>query len=241
MFLVSHSSPLSPFSHLHIRMLEADRVPNSEGSGTMLFQLLKSLLMILPQSTCYNILKDRLNSISRFRQSTLSVSGAGPLYSVRLPDRGESDSSNRVEQVISRVEQVRSLHCTATWQTIRADSLEIAQREKEGETKTEEGADRRAWLGYATKAEEDEARRKYREAKKGNVPPLSIEEIKPGYQDLGVALQDEKEEEKGEEKEEPEEMNPTPSTKTALVSEEDEEAGAEGWKTFWSDESLKPS
>ncbi|KAL3923350.1 MAG: hypothetical protein SGARI_006237, partial [Bacillariaceae sp.] len=48
------------FRHLHVRMLETDLNPLKEGSGTMLFQTLKCILMLMPQSACYSILRDRL-------------------------------------------------------------------------------------------------------------------------------------------------------------------------------------
>merc|ERR1740124_75598 len=59
------------FRHFHLRMLEADDNVEAEGSGAMLVKTLKLLLMIVPQSTCYRILRDRIVTISRFRQSTL--------------------------------------------------------------------------------------------------------------------------------------------------------------------------
>ena len=37
----------------------------------MLFLALKAILMLLPQSTCYRVLKERLDSTARFRQSAI--------------------------------------------------------------------------------------------------------------------------------------------------------------------------
>ena len=54
------------FRHLHLRMLESDDDPTREGSSAMLFRCFKSLLMLLPQSTSYAILKDRLQQLVNF-------------------------------------------------------------------------------------------------------------------------------------------------------------------------------
>lgn len=94
------------FRHLHVRMLE-DNDRTDEGSGFMLFKLLKSLLMILPQSTCYRILRDRLTSVARFRQTV-------PI--VKRVDAGDTES------FVNRILTVRHLHCRVTWEAIRADS-----------------------------------------------------------------------------------------------------------------------
>jgi Vacuolar protein 14 C-terminal Fig4p binding len=102
------------FRRLHIRMLERDTNINTEGSGTMLFRTLKSLLMIIPRSTCYNVLRDRLTSVSKFRQSTITVQR----FTFPKNISGERDI------YVARVLQVRAMHCEAEWQTIRADSLE---------------------------------------------------------------------------------------------------------------------
>ena len=168
---------ISLCSHLHVRMLVRDADPISEGSGTMLFQLLKSVLMILPQSTCYNILKDRLTSISRFRQSSGSL--------LRRRDRQPTALSNETKQLVDRIEAVRFLHCSAIWQNIRADSLELPKLEPEAVH--DEGADRRGWLGYSSKEDETEVRRKYKEEKnRRQTSSISIEEVTNDYQDLKV-------------------------------------------------------
>lgn len=200
-------------------MLERDKTPGSEGSGAMLFQLLKSLLMILPQSTCYVILKDRLTSISRFRQSTLALDGSTPYYS--LPDRSDD------EVFVQRVEDVRRLHCSATWQTIRADSLEVMRPEQE--LKIGVGSDRRAWLGYASKEEESIAQQTYRENKKHRQSrSLSIEEISHEYQDLGTLSE--------EESKETEDSLAVPvSTRPSdeALDESKEDMSEEQWREYW--------
>ena len=161
------------FRHLHVRMLECDDNPASEGSGNMLFRTLKSLLMLIPQSTCYRILRDRLVSISRFRQSTLA--GSCPKKDDSL--RSISDA------FVSRVLEVRKQHCDARWEEIRADSLETAERDDRNFI--DDGESRREWLGYATKEEEDAARARYREEKRRLSREFSIEEVKNEYNELG--------------------------------------------------------
>ena len=126
------------FRHLNVRMLEHDHHPqhnnhhppnddNTEGSGTMLFRALKSLLMILPQSTSYRVLAERLNSISRFRQSTnLSLVAAAKQHRERTTRSSSSNSAHnsKTESFVNRVLQIRAQHCEAAWQAIRAASLE---------------------------------------------------------------------------------------------------------------------
>lgn len=158
-------------SHLHVRMLENDRDPEHEGSGYMLFRALKSLLMMLPQSTCYYVLKDRLTGVSRFRQTAIHTR---PLA---LASRDQDCES---EVYLHRVQAVRALHCAAAWRTIRAESLEVPVVEEE--KVEDEGKDRRAWLGYVSKKEHQDAQAKYRDDKQKR-PGVTIEQV-GGYQDL---------------------------------------------------------
>lgn len=157
-------------------MLENDKEPLAEGSGTMLFQTLKSLLMLIPQSTCYNVLRDRLVSTSRFRQSVIAV------YS---DDKGIA-LSKETETFVARVMEVRAMHCDALWETIRAESLETKRKEGSwGEEEPhEEGADRRKWLGYSSKEEERVAQARYREDKRRRQAGFSVEEISEKYNEL---------------------------------------------------------
>jgi len=165
------------FRHLHVRMLECDENPASEGSGHKLFRTLKLLLMLVPQSTCYRILRDRLVSISRFRQSALAGSA-----------RKRDDSLRSISDAfVIRVLAVRKQHCDARWEEIRADSLETAARDDR--FYAEEGESRREWLGYATKEEEDAARARYREEKRRLSGGFSIEEVKHEYNDLNSMKQ----------------------------------------------------
>jgi hypothetical protein len=155
-------------------MLERDRKQSDEGSGTMLFQLLKSILMILPQSTCYRVLRDRLVSVSNFRQSTMIRSASkskGDLESIKLP--------SSTLQFVGRTRYIRNLHCRATWQAIRQDSLEVKKLAPESADTDE--SDRRSWLGYASKEEQVAAERAFRDEKKYSG---RIEDISPGYHEM---------------------------------------------------------
>jgi hypothetical protein len=165
-------------------MLERDLKPNDEGSGVMLFQLLKSLLMILPQSTCYRILRDRLVSVSRFRQSTMIVKSSKSARDAKLKNLTADTKS-----YIARVQYVRRQNCSATWQKIRQESLEVPKRIIE--LVVDEGADRRKWLGYASKEEQEESakqhqRDKYERQSNG----FSVEEVTNNYQDLETITDD---------------------------------------------------
>lgn len=146
----------------------------------MLFQVLKSLLMILPQSTCYNLLRNRLTSTSRFRQSVVTLNANNT--NVWL--------SKETETFVNRVLDVRQMHCAALWETIRVESLEteMSQAQKEEEKKQEQhedGRDRRTWLGYGSKEEERIAQARFREEKRRRqASGVTIEEINTNYNDL---------------------------------------------------------
>lgn len=171
--ILSRSLP----SHLHVRMLELDRKHSDEGSGTMLFQLLKSILMILPQSTCYRVLRDRLVSVSNFRQSTM-IRNASKVKGVvdlkKLP--------SGTDQFVGRTRYIRNIHCRATWQAIRQESLEV--KTLTAENADNDGADRRSWLGYSGKEEQLAAERTFRNEKRNTV---RIEDISPGYHDMSLS------------------------------------------------------
>jgi len=144
----------------------------------MLFQVLKSLLMIMPQSTCYNLLRNRLTSTSRFRQSAI----CNRVQHENVP------LSKVTEQLVNRVLDVRQMHCSSLWDTIRSMSLEsqIAIERPEEEKKHDEGADRRDWLGYSSKEEEYAAQLKHREEKGQRLTSsgVFIEEFGGPYQDF---------------------------------------------------------
>ena len=186
----------------------------------MLFQTLKSLLMIIPQSTCYSVLRDRLVSTSRFRQSVIAN------RSLLSSGDGEAVVSKETEMFVDRVLDVRELHCHAMWDIIRAGSLERFSpavdrrppedppgREEGTATDREEGADRIEWLGYGSKEEEQIAQARYREEKRRRQTGFSIEEVRSGYNDFDTLTTD-----GGEIK------------SYVLNKEKDEE---EAWKDFW--------
>lgn len=193
-------------------MLERDQKTTDEGSGVMLFQLLKSLLMILPQSTCYRVLRDRLVCVSRFRQTTIPGSNKKS-----LADKRSKKLSADTKNFVARANLVRDLHCTATWQTIRQESLEMPKRVREVAV-SDEGGDRRSWLGYASKQEQLATEKAFQEGKKRGG---FIEEATNKYHDLG-SLEDH-----------------APQLPSLIMNEEDDESeeekdGEHQWKQFWS-------
>jgi hypothetical protein len=99
-------------------MLESDSITLDEGSGAMLFQLLKSLLMIVPQSTSYCVLRDRLASVARFRQSASKPPRKKPI-------------AQETKSFVARVTATRKLHCECAWQSIRQESLEEMSRQQQ--------------------------------------------------------------------------------------------------------------
>lgn len=204
-------------------MLEKDVGAMSEGNGTMLFKLLKTVLMILPQGTCYNVLKDRLTSVARFRQTTLRINSIQfdrPIH--------ESSSGN---MYVQRIQHVRSLHCDAKWRTIRADSLEVVPgKEETKDGGHDEGSDRRSWLGYASKDEEEAMRKSFLSKSQVRTSPTAK------MPDIG----------------EYHELSPSPSQENVLAEgtaevpqereneREDEEAKVDDskddqWKKYWAD------
>lgn len=170
------------FRHLHVRMLETDKDPLSEGSGTMLFQTLKCILMLLPQSASYNVLRDRLVSTSRYRQSVIA----------NKSHDDEQNLSKETEAFVSRVLEVRSMHSQAMWETIRAESLEslspssLKRAGVDKQHEREEGIDRREWLGFASTEEEIDAKAKYKAEKSRQSSGVIIEEVNGGYNELSL-------------------------------------------------------
>jgi hypothetical protein len=100
------------FRHLHLLLLQQDQGRAREGSSSMLYRVLKSILMLLPQSTSYMILKDRLLSVSRFYLSTKTLENSTKSY---------ADNSTASFEYLMKI---RTLHCEVKWHMIRADSLE---------------------------------------------------------------------------------------------------------------------
>jgi hypothetical protein len=106
---------------------------------------------------------------------------------VKLEDDGSSHS-DLTDIFVSRVVEVRDLHCRAMWETIRIDSLETPSHSASAEAKEDgnqsgrqEGQDRREWLGYSSKEEEGQAKARFQDEKSRQQSGLSIEEISQGY------------------------------------------------------------
>ena len=140
------------FRHLHLLMLEVDTAPDQEGSGAMLFRTLKSLLMLIPQSTSYDILRDRLTTVARFRRG--ATAGISPPLTAD-DNHNNPNGPSATEIFVARLRHVRRMHCDAKWRTIRAESLEpvvLFSTEENSAVDVEKG--RRKWLGYANEAEE---------------------------------------------------------------------------------------
>jgi hypothetical protein len=210
------------FRQLHVRMLESDKDPSAEGSGTMLFRALKSLLMIVPQSTCYRILRDRLTSTAKFRQSALVVAAEKP-----PPQQSSSSTSSHTETFVDRVLTVRELHCDAIWGSIRSESLETAP-EKDNLDHIDADEGRRGWLGYSSKEEEAAAKQQMAEQNLRAGP--TVEEIKEGYDDLDSLPRTKVKEYKvpGED---------ISTSKVKGDSDKEQSGSNEEWKEFWAHES----
>jgi len=148
------------FRHLHLRMLECEDDPYQEGSGAMLFRTLKSILMLLPQSTSYMILKERLTSMARYRQSAVALTG--------LSKHIEPDSETDV--FVKRILSVRRLHCDAKWRNIRAESLEEPSRYVDEDQKLSAAQQRREWLGYADEEDEIATKEQMKKNMLGDLP-----------------------------------------------------------------------
>lgn len=158
------------FRHLHLRMLECEDDPYLEGSGAMLFRTLKSIMMLLPQSTSYNILKERLTSMARYRQSAVALNGTS-----KRTDPG-------TDIFVSRIVNARRLHCDAKWRNIRAESLQEPNREVSDDQKLSAAQQRREWLGYANEEEELATKERMKQNLLGDTPKKA--EVIGAYENL---------------------------------------------------------
>jgi len=187
----------------------------------MLFKLLKSLLMILPQSACYRVLRDRLVSVSRFRQSTiptLSSSINSRHHHMHLDKRSMAKISEDTKAYVARVQHVRDIHCSAMWENVRRESLEMPKRVPVSSADAD--AARREWLGYASKEEELQAEKAYRQGRTGS---FSIEEVSNGYHDFETAADGV-----------PRLKQLAPNDAEKALSSTDDKEEQEEWKQFWS-------
>ena len=108
------------FRHLHFRMLENEDEANDEGNSAVLFRAMKSVLMLLPQSTCYFVLKDRLSTVAKFRQVS---------HSDKKNTRYVALKSSLTIELVKRFKETRETHCRAKWGGVRAESLETPKEE----------------------------------------------------------------------------------------------------------------
>uniref|UniRef100_A0A7S1B5Y5 Vacuolar protein 14 C-terminal Fig4-binding domain-containing protein n=1 Tax=Corethron hystrix TaxID=216773 RepID=A0A7S1B5Y5_9STRA len=136
------------FRHLHLRMFEDDETTNNEGSGLMLFWTLQRLLMILPQSTGYSVLKNRMVSVARYRQSGCKTT------------RKQFPPNKMTGTFVQRIEEVRKLHCEAKWGKLRSESLEQVTLLK---VDVDVKAGRRGWVGYMDEADENRNKLRYKQ------------------------------------------------------------------------------
>ena len=147
------------FRHLQLRLLECEDDLHCEGSGAMLFLTLKRIMMLLPQSTSYTTLQERLSSVARYRQSAVS--------NKRSPTKVLIGSQTDV--FVKQIVKVRRLHVWAKWRMIRAESLEEEPcRIVTDEQRFHAQQQRREWLGYANEEEELATKQKLKDEMLGN-------------------------------------------------------------------------
>lgn len=215
------------FRHLHLRMLECEDDPYQEGSGAMLFRTLKSIMMLLPQSTGYAILKERLTSMARYRQSAVALSGLSK----------HIDPGSETDVFVKRIVNVRRLHCDAKWRNIRAESLEEPCRFIDKEMAAQQ---RRLWLGYANEEEELAAKEKIKASLLGNSPKTA--EMVGVYENLNEMETTQLAQYKDDNNEECEPCMISPTTKGLIQRFEQFSAGDEGkeedqsnpqWREYW--------
>ncbi|KAL7443113.1 hypothetical protein ACHAXM_008659 [Skeletonema potamos] len=161
------------FRHLHLRLLECEDDPYQEGSGAMLFRTLKSILMVLPRSTSYMILKERLSSTARFRQSAVALRGLSK----------HVEKGTKTDIFVKRLVKTRKLHCDAKWRNIRAESLEDPSRVIGEDQKLLAAQQRREWLGYADEEDEIATKEKMKKEMLGEGPGKA--EMVGVYEELG--------------------------------------------------------
>mmetsp|Transcript_1451 Transcript_1451/g.2089 ORF Transcript_1451/g.2089 Transcript_1451/m.2089 type:complete len:1590 (+) Transcript_1451:106-4875(+) len=172
------------FRDLHLRMLEYEDDPALEGSSAMLYRVLKSILMLLPQTTTYNILKERLQSVARFRQSAIYLHG---MSKVEI-------QGTYTEIFVKRLHRVRKIHCDARWRLIRSESLEPLSTESHSFEEVDEAKSRRKWLGYKNEDEESNLKKLARD-KKSRIKSMRLVQLSgkedAKYTELNKEVRDE--------------------------------------------------
>lgn len=212
------------FRDLHLRMLECDEDPGIEGSGAMLYRTLKSILMILPsQSSTYHILKERLVSISRFRQSAVS-----------LVNMSQHPIESTTEVFVNRLLEVRSIHCQTKWDIIRLESLEVPEEERIEDV--DENESRRNWLGYESEKEEVAFKQKKRlekeQIRSGHHKFDNSDPKNKSYKEFDSVMQDNQKDDKLSKDTIDEAQSSNVSTEE-LESKIEEEKNNGAWKEYW--------
>lgn len=193
----------------------------------MLFQLFKSLLMALPQSTCYRVLRDRLVSVSRFRQSTIHQPPKLP-----MPEKRRKLLTQETKSFVERVLATRQLHVEAAWQTIRQESLETPKPPLAADAAAvEPGSSRRSWLGYESKEEEARVLKGHQQMKERHKKARELRKAKRSPGRAGARLESfpQARTKLGEEM--------PPPTPESVAEEKASDANIaernEQWKKFW--------
>lgn len=163
------------FRHLQLRLLECEDEPYCEGSGAMLFLTLKRIMMLLPQSTSYMILQERLSSVARYRQSAVSLNKAPSPVKV----------GSWTDIFVKRIIKARRLHVWMKWRMIRAESLEEEPcRILTDEQKFNAQQQRRDWLGYKDEEDERSTKQKIKEKMLGSTGRAEIVGVYEGLNEV---------------------------------------------------------
>lgn len=217
------------FRHVHLHMLECEDDPYQEGSGAMLFRTLKSIMMILPQSTSYSILKERLTCTARYRQSAVALRG----LSKPVAPGSETDV------FVSRIVSVRRLHCDAKWRNIRAESLEEPSRVVSTDQKLTAAQQRREWLGYADEEEEMATKEKLKQNMIATAP--SRAEMVGVYENLSEMEKADVSDYKND-TDDCEQCAVSPSTTKGLIKQFERMSVAEEkpqWREYWANREIQ--
>ena len=217
------------FRHLQLRLLECEDNPHCEGSGFFLFLTLKRIMMLLPQSTSYTILQERLSSVARYRQSAVSTN--------RTPI--EVQAGSQTDTFVKQIVKARKLHVWAKWRMIRAESLEEEPcRIVTDEQKFNAQQQRREWLGYANEEEELASKQKIKDDMLGNSSDraelVGVYERLDEIETSKVTKQNEEQRPNKEHKASDREANPNEvSSKTFNRENSNSNETKQEWREFW--------
>jgi len=210
------------FRDLHLKMLECDEHPCEEGSSAMLYRVFKSMLMLLPQSTSYNVLQRRLLSVARFRQCAVSLSG--------MSSSVTDVKGTTTEIYYLSILKVRQLHCDAKWRSIRSESLEPASvMDYDG---IDVNVGKRDWLGYADEQEEVDAKERRKAASLRSLGGVTHDEGYKGFSNTNNDDTDDDDDGDGEGE------NIQDGKEVEKEGEETDEAEDTKWKEYWAEATL---